>query len=96
MRKGKSEALSGTMDYTQQTLDELERTGYKFFQIKGLTIDRHYDYTEPYYILLVPIKALPEEQGRKDIYEPINSDIFQKWLKENNEYPKVLVAVVDK
>lgn len=96
MRKGINEAMSGTMAYTQQTVDELDRTGYKFFQIKGLTIDKHFDYTEPYYILLVPIKALPEEQEEKDIYEPINSEIFQKWVNENNEYPKIMVAVVKK
>lgn len=96
MRKGINEAMSGTMAYTQQTVDELDRTGYKFFQIKGLTIDKHFDYTEPYYILLVPIKALPEEQEAKDIYEPINSEIFQKWVNENNEYPKIMVAVVKK
>ena len=96
MRKGISEGISGTMVYSQKTLDELDRTGYKFFQIKGLTIDRHYDYTEPYYILLVPIKTLPEKQEEKDIYEPINSDIFQKWVNENNEFPKILIVVTDK
>lgn len=88
--------MSGTMAYTQQTLDKLKQTGYQFFQIKGLTIDMHFEYTEPYYIVLVPIKALPEEQEEKDIYAPINSDIVQKWVTENNEYPKILIAVVDK
>ncbi len=96
MRKAITDALSGTMAYTQETLDKLDKRGYKFFHIKGLTIDKHYDYTEPYYIILVPIKALPEEQKDKDIFEPINSNIFAKWVNENNEYPKILVAVVDK
>ncbi len=80
MRKGLKEVLGGTVNYTQKTLDDLKRTGYQFFQIKGLTIDRHFDYTEPYYILLVPIKALPENQAEKDIYEPINSKIFKNGL----------------
>ncbi len=96
MRKAIKEALLGTVAYTQQALDELAQTGYQFFQIKGLTIDRHFDYTEPYYILLVPIKLLPEEQGEKDIYEPIYSDIFKKWANEKNEFPKILIAVVPK
>jgi hypothetical protein len=73
-------------------LDKLESLGYKYVQIKGLTIDKHYDYTEPYYILLVPLKKLPSEQSKKDIYEHINSEILQKWASEKNEYPKILIA----
>ncbi len=96
MKRGIDEAMSRTVAFTQKIVDELERTGYKYFQIKGLTIDRHSDYTEPYYILLVPIKALPEEQENKDIYEPINSEILKKWVTDDNEYPKILVVTSDK
>jgi len=96
MKKTRNELMANTIAYTQENLDELDRKGYKFFQIRGLTIDRHFDYTEPYYILLVPIKKLPEQQAEKDIYEPIDSEIFRKWVTDKNEYPKVLVAVTDK
>lgn len=92
MRKAVKEGMEGTIVFNQASVDELESEGYKYFQIKGLTIDKHYDYVDPHYILLVPIKSLPVEQAKKDIYEPIDSLIFKKWFTEKSEYLEVVIA----
>jgi hypothetical protein len=92
MRKAIRENRSGTIMFNQKAINKLESEGYKYFQVKGFTIDSHYEYVDPYYILLVPIKSLPSEQGEKDIYESLNSEIFQKWVTEENEYPEILIA----
>ncbi len=92
MQKIIKQGMGSTSAFNQLAIDNLDKRGFKFFQIKGLTIDKHYDYVEPHYILLIPIKSLPKEQEKKDIYEPINSQIFQKWVSEKNEYPEILIA----
>jgi hypothetical protein len=92
MRKAILENRAGTITFNQKAIDKLESEGYKYFQVKGFTIDNRHEYVDPYYILLVPIKSLPVEQGEKDIYESLNSEILQKWATEENEYPEILIA----
>jgi hypothetical protein len=46
MRKGTAEAKFGTVVFNLKTWDTLKQMGYKYVQIKGLTVDRHYDYLE--------------------------------------------------
>ena len=59
MRKAIAEARSATIEFNVEALESLLNQGYKFVQVKGLTIDRHYDYVEPHYLVLVPCKELP-------------------------------------
>jgi hypothetical protein len=92
MRKGIKEGRSGAIVFNQQAIDNLQSKGYKYFQIKGFTIDLHYDYVEPYYILLVPMKTLPTNPADKDIYETIDSGILERWVTDDNHYPEIWIA----
>ena len=92
MRKGIADAKSGTIPFDVQTLKALKKKGYKFVQVKGLTIDNHYEYTEPRFLLLVPMKELPEDPAKKDIYETIESEILNKWASEKDENLPILIA----
>lgn len=84
MRKGITES-SGTSPLTLQLLRQIEDEGYKYVQVKGLTLDKHYDYVEPHFLVLVPMKELPTAQEHKDIYEPVPSGLLQKWAMETND-----------
>lgn len=60
--------------------------------MKGLTQDRRLDYMAPRFILLVPIKDIPEDIRKKDIYEPINSKILIDWANFSNDGIEILIA----
>lgn len=92
MRKGVTESRLRTTEFSTMALDNLQSRGYKFVQIKGLTIDNHFDYVEPHFLILVPFKELPTDPMKMDIYEPIKSDLLYKWAAEKNEYPEILIA----
>ena len=92
MRKAIAEARSATIEFNVEALESLLNQGYKFVQVKGLTIDRHYDYVEPHYLVLVPCKELPTDPMKLDIYEPIQSELLFKWARETNEYPEIVIA----
>lgn len=68
---------------TTEALTNLQKKGYKYLQVQGFTIDHHADYVEPHYLMLVPIKELPTEQAKMDIYEPIDSELINSWLKSD-------------
>ena len=91
MRKGIAEG-QGAQRFDVKTLEGLERKGYKYVQIKGLTKDKYYDYIEPHFLVLVPIKELPSDPNQKDIYEPIGSPILQQWAKETDERLEIVIA----
>ena len=91
MRKGIAEG-QGALQLDLKMLAKLERKGYKYVQITGLTMDKHYDYIEPHFILLKPIKELPSDPAQKGIYEPINSKILQQWAKEKDEHFEIVIA----
>lgn len=82
----------GTTEFNVNALDNLQNQGYKFVQIKGLTIDKHYDYVEPHILVLVPFKELPTDPMKRDIYEPIKSELLYKWASEENKYPEIVIA----
>ncbi|HTL09992.1 MAG TPA: hypothetical protein VL307_17075 [Chitinophagaceae bacterium] len=92
MRKGISEGRSGTVEFTVKALDSLQSRGFKFVHVIGLTVDNHYDYTDPQMLLLVPLKELPTDPEKKGIYEPIESELLYKWAREVNEHPKIVIA----
>lgn len=92
MRKGIAEVRSATIEFSIKALNNLRSKGYKFVQVKGLTIDKHYDYVEPHYLVLVPMKELPTDPLKRDIYEPIGSALLDQWASEKNEYPEIIIA----
>ena len=92
MRKGMAEVKSGIIEFNVKALDKLLHKGYKFVQIKGLTIDNHYEHVEPHILILVPLKELPSEAMKKDIYEPIQSELLYKWAAEINENPQIVIS----
>jgi hypothetical protein len=91
MRKGICEG-EFTFHFDLNALEELQNKGYRYVQIKGLTLDKHYDYISPHFIVLVPIKELPSNQAKKDIYEPIESEILQEWAKEIDNHVEIVIA----
>ena len=47
MGKSRKGELAGTIPFNANALDNLQTKGYNFVQIKGFTVDNHYDYIEP-------------------------------------------------
>src|ERR1700712_746952 len=92
MRKGMEEGLSGTIPFNVASLDSLKTSGYKFVQVKGFTIDNHYEYIEPNFLVLVPLKELPSGSVNADIYEPIDSEILDGWASDTSEGLKIYIA----
>jgi hypothetical protein len=92
MRKGITDAKAGSIEFTVDALNNLQQQGYNFFQVKGLTIDNHYDYVDPHFLILVPFKELPTDPLKRDIYEPIKSELLYQWAIEKNEYPEIIIA----
>jgi len=92
MRKGITEASVNTIPLTQNALQRIEKEGFKYVQVKGLTIDKHYDYIDPHFLVLVPLKELPTEQEKKDIYEPVKSELLRKWANEKQDYLEIVIA----
>jgi hypothetical protein len=64
---------------TKQSLQELKDSGFRFVLIKGYTTDRRIDYIDLNYVALIPVKALPTDPNKKEIYEPIDSTILIEW-----------------
>jgi hypothetical protein len=95
MRKGLAQGRQETIQFNAAVLKKLETDGYRFVQIKGLTVDKHFDYIEPHFMILVPLKNLPTDQEDKDIYEPIDSILLQNWADEKDEHFEVMIAAVN-
>lgn len=91
MRKGITES-SSTTPLTLQMLRKMENDGYKYVQVKGLTFDKHYDYVEPHFLVLVPMKELPTAQEHKDIYEPLPSKLLQQWVSDGDDALEIMVS----
>lgn len=92
MRKGIAEVNTPTIPLTQSALLKIEKEGFKYVQVKGLTTDKHYDYIDPHFLVLVPMKELPVDQDKKDIYEPISSELLLQWANEKQDYLEVVIA----
>jgi hypothetical protein len=92
MRKGIAEGRSGTIAFNQKSLDNLESKGYKYVLVKGFTADNHYEYVEPHFLVLVPLKELPTDPGKKDVYAPIESEILHQWANEKESTIEVVIA----
>ncbi len=94
MRKAIKEGqISGTL-LSLEALIDIGKKGYKFVQVKSLTVDKHYDYIEPSIIMLVPCKELPTDPAKKDIFEPIDSELLRDWARETNDHTQIFIAKV--
>ncbi len=92
MRKGITDGQIAATRLSVEGLQNLEDKGFKFVQVKGLTLDKHYDYVEPHFLLLLPIRELPTDQSKKDIYEPIGSDLLRQWANEVDSSTQVFIS----
>jgi hypothetical protein len=87
------ESSRSAIRLTKQSLQQLKDSGFRFVLIKGYTTDRRIDYTEVNYFALVPVKDLPEDPTKKEIYESINSDILMQWASFPNDGAKVIIEM---
>jgi hypothetical protein len=94
MRKSEAEGQAATTPLSLKALQTLEDKGFKFVQVKGLTLDKHYEYVEPHFLLLLPIKELPTDQSKKDIYEPIGSDLLKQWANDAYTNTDVFISKI--
>jgi hypothetical protein len=76
---------------TKESLQQLKDSGFRFVLIKGYTTDRRVDYIELNYFTLVPVKDLPEDPNKKEIYEPIDSEILMEWASFPDDGAKVII-----
>ena len=77
---------------TPASLQSLRKRGFKYVQVQGFSPDKHLDYMEPRYFVLVPLKNLPTATDEKGIYEPIDSNILTEWANSADEGFEVFVA----
>jgi hypothetical protein len=76
---------------TSEALTLLQQKGYKYLRVQGFTMDHHLEYVDPHYLMLVPMKELPTDQAKMDIYEPINSELITSWLTSNSGNDRLIV-----
>lgn len=79
---------------TLASLQSLKKKGFRYVQVQGFSPDKHLDYMEPRYFVLVPMKNLPTETDQKGIYEPIESEILTEWANTEDEGFDVFLAAV--
>jgi PHP family Zn ribbon phosphoesterase len=84
-----------TKKLTPASLQNLRKKGFRYVQVQGFSPDKHLDYMEPRYFLLVPLKNLPTEADQKGIYEPIESEILNEWANTAGEGFEVLIAAAE-
>ena len=77
---------------TPASLQSLKKKGFRYVQVQGFSPDKHLDYMEPRYFVLVPLKNLPTETDQKGIYEPIESEILTEWANTEDEGFDVFLA----
>ena len=46
---------------TTEAIHNLQQKGYKYLQVQGFTLDHHAEHVEPHYLMLVPVKELPQD-----------------------------------
>ncbi len=96
MKNETRENFEFTTRLTSQGLQSLKDKGFRYVQIKGFTMDKRLDYMELRYFMLVPIKDLPDDPNKKEIYEPIDSEILMNWANSPDDGIEVLVATNQK
>jgi len=91
MKNETRENFKSTTRLTSTGLQNLKDRGFRYVQVKGFTRDKRLDYMEPRYFMLVPIKDLPDDPDKKEIYEPIDSEILMSWANFPDDGIEVLV-----
>jgi hypothetical protein len=81
-----------TAPFTIAALNTLKNKGFQYVQVKGFTSDKRLDYMEPRYWVLIPMKELPVDPGKIEIYESINSKLLLDWATHPYEGMDVLVS----
>ena len=92
MRKAVSEGRAATSRLSIEILERLQAKGYSFVQVKWLTPDNHYDFVVPASIVLIPMRDLPTDPARKDVYEPVDSDLLRQWAQSKNNTIQVYIS----
>jgi len=87
------ESSRSAITLTKQSLQQLKDSGFRFVLIKGYTTDRRVDYIEVNYFTLVPVRDLPEDPNKKEIYESIDSDILMQWASFPDDGAKVIIEM---
>jgi hypothetical protein len=93
MKNETREDFGTTAPFTLAALEVLKNKGFLYVQIKGFTSDKRLDYMEPRYLLLVPMVALPDEPGKVEIYESINSKLLQEWAANPGNGMEILISI---
>jgi hypothetical protein len=91
MKNESRENFQSTTRLTSQGLENLKGRGFRYVQVKGFTMDKRLDYMELRYFMLVPIKDLPDDPNKKEIYEPIDSEILMDWANSPDDGVEVLI-----
>lgn len=78
---------------TVEALVALKEKGYRYVGVNAFTKDRQPDYMDPRYIVLAPMRELPEEAEKKGIYEPVDSPMLVDWANHPGEGVEVLILV---
>ena len=78
--------------FTLKELEKLKDQGFHFVRVNAFTQDKHMDYMEPRYFMLIPLKDLPDDINQKGIYEPIESEILTSWASAPDVGIKVFVG----
>jgi hypothetical protein len=92
MRNETKGNFESTTRLTPQTLQKLKDKGFRYVQIKGFTHDKRQDYMEPRYFVLIPIVDFSSDPDKKEIYEPINSEILNDWSNSSDNDIEVLIT----
>ena len=94
MKNDLKKELGALVRLTPQSLETLKSRGFRFVLVKGLTKDNRLDYMEPHCLVLVPVKELSGDPGKKEIYEPIDSKILINWASGPDDGIEVRIAAV--
>jgi len=92
MKKETIRKFDAAVQLSRPVLRQLAAKGYRYVQVKAFTRDMRQDYIDPRFILLMPLRELPGEPARKDIYEPINSEMLKDWADLPGVGVEVLVT----
>ena len=93
MRNETRENFGTTTPFTIAALETLKNKGFRYVQVKGFTSDKRLDYMEPQYLVLIPMKELPVDGSKIEIYESINSQLLLDWAAHPHDGMKILVSL---
>jgi hypothetical protein len=92
-KTSRMEVSRSAIRLTKQSLQQLKDSGFRFVLIKGYTTDRRVDYIEVNYFTLIPVKDLPEDPSKMEIFESIDSEILMQWASFPDDGAKVIIEM---